>query len=172
MLKHFLVIIGMIATGVACGQTINSDSSYVSFEVSNLGINTVDGTITGMSGEVVFDESNLSAASFDVCITPETIKTGIKARDSHLRTDAYLGVEAFPKICFVSSSVSKTKDGYLAKGKLKIREVEQEAEIHFTYKSNRFQGSIVLDRFEYGVGGKGGFQVGREIEVKIYCLVN
>ncbi len=172
MKRCLLIFFFAFISTVAFSQDINADSSYVSFEVSNLGINTVDGTITGMNGEVNFNESNLQASRFDVCIDPATIKTGIKARDSHLRTDAYLGAEAFPKICFTSSSVSKLDKGYIAKGKLKIRDVEQEIEIHFSYESNWFVGQIVLDRFEYGVGGKGGFQVGREIEVRIYCFVN
>ena len=50
------------------GQTINVDKSYVKFNVRNLGIRYVGGTITDMQGIVKFDSIQPYSAIFDVTV--------------------------------------------------------------------------------------------------------
>lgn len=54
---------------LASAQSIDAETSYVKFGVSNMMIRTVNGTIKGMQGKVIFDEKSPNTASFDVCVS-------------------------------------------------------------------------------------------------------
>ena len=152
-------------------QDINESTSNVSFKISNFGFNTVSGTFTGMQGTISFDEKNPEASEFDVCINAATVNTGNKKRDSHLRKEDYFGVEEFPKICFRSSTVERTKEGFLAKGELELHGVSKAVAIPFTYIKKQFLGKLTIDRTDYNIGGNGGFSMGKEVKLEILCVL-
>lgn len=152
-------------------QPINEQQSKVTFDISNMGFNTVEGSFTGMAGTIQFDENNLANALFDVCIDAATVNTDNEARDKHLRKEDFFDVEEYPAICFASQEFIKTADGYIVKGNLSMHGVTNIIEIPFTFNDNTFSGNFTIQRLDYGVGGKGGFMVGKEVNVKISCVL-
>jgi len=152
---------------------INSEKSEVTFEVSNMKFRTVEGSFSGMTGEINFDENDLSVCGFGVCIDAATINTKSKKRDNHLKNEDFFDVEKYPTICFESESVSKTSKGFSAKGELTMHGYTREIEIPFTFDGTTFKGNLTLERLDYKVGeGYGGFMVGKEIELEIVCVTN
>lgn len=153
------------------GQDINTAQSKVNFEISNLGFNTVEGTISGMSGVVQFNPKDLESASFEVCVDAATINTGNDTRDEHLRADDFFDTAAHPNICFTSSNITKTKGAYIARGQLTLKGVSKNVDLLFNYKNQQFIGTLKVNRLDYNIGPSGGFMVGKTAELEIICTL-
>lgn len=152
-------------------QDIDTQNSYVSFGVRNMMIRTVTGTIKGMQGKINFDEKSVHSSSFEVCVDVSTINTDNKKRDKHLKHEDYFHVEQYPTICFKSDEITKQKDGFLAEGKLTMHGITKAVKIPFTYKDGRFKGAIKVKRYDYGIGGKDGFMIGKEVDITILAFM-
>ena len=154
----------------ANGQGIVSEQSSVSFEISNLRVRTVSGTISGMKGKAVFDQNNLQGSSFDICIDPSTIKTGNNKRDKHLKNEDFFDVEKHPAICFSSTKVSRQGKNYEVVGTLNMLGVSKEIKVPFTENNGLLKGKFSLNRFDYGLAAnsyKSTFMVGKEVKMEI-----
>lgn len=171
-----VTILIYVAGNHSNAQVIDTENSTVNFEISNMRFNTVKGEIKGMKGEVRFDEDDLENSQFDVCVNPATIDTGNDSRDKHLRNEDFFNVERYPTICFVSSSIIKAKNGYIANGRLTLYGTGQTIAIPFEKlmegNSIALIGEIEVNRFDYGLAAEsydGTFMVGKTAKLKIVC---
>jgi len=163
----------LLASLSGYAQSINSGKSEVTFEIGNLGFNTVEGSFKKMTGEVKFNPSDLSNAIFDVCIDASTIDTDSRKRDEHLKNEDFFDVEKYPKICFQSESITKTAGKYLTKGKLTMHGVTKQIEILFTYLDKEFEGAFTVNRYDYNIGSQTSkFMVSEEAEIRIVCVID
>lgn len=171
-MKLIITTISLILafSSVIFAQQIDTKASKITFEITNMKVNTVEGTFTGMKGTVKFNSSDLSNSNFDVCIDAASVDTKNKKRDDHLRTEDFFDVEKHPTICFKSSEIIKTKEGYLTKGKLTMHGVTKTVDIPFTYANETLTGKLNLNRFDYKVGeDTNTFMVDDEVELTIIC---
>ncbi|MEO0341567.1 MAG: YceI family protein [Bacteroidota bacterium] len=153
-------------------QPINSAKSKASFSVKKVGVLTIKGNLSEMSGQITFDPNDLANAGFNVCVNTATIDTNNPKRDEHLRAADFFDVEKHPTICFKSTSVTGSSDQYTAKGTLSLLEKTQTVDIPFTYSDGNFSGQLMLNRFDYGLGTKfPSLIVGKNIEIKIECTL-
>jgi len=173
-IKNTLLILCICLTSFQVNsQTINTNKSEVKFKITGGGIFTVKGNFTGMKGDFNFSESDVSNSSFNICIDSKTLNTKNEKRDTHLHSADFFDVEKHPTICYTSTSVSKTSDGYKTTGDLTIHGVTKTVEIPFTFKNNKFEGTLEINRFEYKIGEDyGTFRVGETADVTIICKVN
>ncbi len=162
----FLLTVNMLGA-----QSIDIAASNVNFNVSNMAFNTVNGTLGEMKGLVVFNPLELADSKFEVCVDVESIKTGNKKRDEHLLKEDFFDVENYPEICYSSSSILKKENYFESKGVLKMKGIEKELVIPFAFENESLKGTIEIDRFDFGIGGKGGFMVGRNVEITIECVL-
>lgn len=168
----FLVCLLLSTTYAVQAQNIDSDKSVVDFKISGGGIFTVKGTFTGMQGVFKFNESDVSNSNFDICIESKTLNTKNEKRDTHLHSADFFEVEKYPTICYKSSSVSKTSDGYQTTGEMTIHGVTKTVTIPFTFKNNTFIGELEINRFDYKIGEDfGTIRVGETAKVTITCKV-
>lgn len=173
MLRIFVINLILLTLAYnASSQSINADESVITFSVSNMKFKTVQGTFTGMSGDVLFNPDDLSTSNFNVCIEAKSIDTGNEMRDDHLRNEDFFEVETYPQICFESSTISKASSGYKVEGELTMHGVSKTVEIPFTYDSNQLVGDFKLNRVDYKVGDSGSFMVGWEISITIKCVLD
>lgn len=173
-IKNTLLILFICLTAFHVNaQTINTNKSEVKFKITGGGIFTVKGNFTGMKGDFNFSETDVSNSSFNICIDSKTLNTKNEKRDTHLHSADFFDVEKHPTICYTSTSVSKTSDGYKTTGDLTIHGVTKTVEIPFTFKNNKFEGTLEINRFEYKIGEDyGTFRVGETADVTIICKVN
>lgn len=173
-MKKHIITLGLVAFQlIGLSQTINQEQSKVDFEVSNMGLKTVEGTFKGMTGTVSFNENDLGNSQFNVCIDASTVNTESEKRDDHLKNEDFFDVSKFPTICFQSTSVAKSEDGFIAKGNLTMHGITLAVSLPFTYSNKTFQGEIELERLDYKVGEDyGGFMVGKTVEIKVSCVLN
>lgn len=132
--------------------------SAVNFTIKNLGIN-VTGKFTGLAGSIIFDPESLSESKFSVSVNSASIDTDIKARDNHLKKEDYFYVERYPRISFISKTITKEASGqYKVTGVLEIKGISKE--INFIFTANLitsgylFKGGFKINRKDFKVGGK------------------
>ena len=166
----FLTLAGIFATDQYKPE---DQGSSVQFKIRNLGFN-VNGSFSGIDGNIQFDPGNLTAANFDVSIDANTVNTDNNMRDNHLRNETYFDVKNYPRIHFVSTKVTASnKAGILfIFGKLTIK--NQTKEISFPFKATPsdegylFNGTFKINRKDFGVGGTS--TISDELEVSLNIL--
>ena len=173
MKKILLLILITLNFAPLKAQEIITEKSKIHFEISNMGFRTVEGTFGGFEGDMNFNPLDLKNASFNVFIKVNTVDTDNKKRDEHLLKDDFFDAINYPKISFQSTSITKTKSGYSATGKLSMHGITKEVTIPFTYNNNTFTGKLILNRLDYEVGADTGtFMVGNEVIINITCAIN
>ena len=94
--------------------TIDKNHSQINFEIRHAAVSNVRGSISGVTGTVVWDEKDLSKSSVNATIDATTVSTNNDARDKHLKSPDFFNVEKFPTMTFKSSQVTR------ANGKLQV----------------------------------------------------
>lgn len=151
-------------TPTATKWNLDRSHSNLTFSVRHF-FTPVVGKFNAYTLDLTFDQNNLDASSVSVEIDVNSINTDNERRDDHLRNPDFFETEKFPKITFVSSSIKKTGDNtFVATGDLTVKDVTKTIELPFTLLGiqdhpNRentliggFEGSIKLNRLDYGVG--------------------
>ncbi len=168
------------------GKPIDSKSE-VKFTVKNFGINT-PGTFKGLKGNIQFNSSDISSASFNVSIDANTVNTGIDMRDNHLKGEDYFDAEKYPTITFQSKVITKTDDNeFEVTGDLTIKDVTKPVtfEVEYNGKGKNpwgvevygFEAEAKINREEFGLTWNaaletGGVLVGKDIKIKAELEVN
>jgi polyisoprenoid-binding protein YceI len=134
-------------------KVVKGKSVTINFKLNQEG--TI-GTFTGVDATIDFDEKNLVKSKITASIDVKTINTKNSKRDDHLRTVDYFDAEKYPKILFNSTSIENTNSGFLAKGKLTIKDQTQDIEVPFTFEKNKkgkasFKGNMLVSPFKYGI---------------------
>jgi polyisoprenoid-binding protein YceI len=80
-----------------------------------MGISTVRGAFSKLSGTVQYDPNDPSKTTIDVTIDANSIDTRVEARDKDLRSPRFFDVEKYPTITFKSKHAESA-----GKGKMKI----------------------------------------------------
>src|ERR1700689_2053419 len=104
--------IALLLTLSAAAQDQNKDTwqidprhSAAQFSVRHLGISTVRGAFTKVSGSVQYDPANLGKTSIQATIEAASIDTRVDMRDNDLRSPNYFDVQKYPNITFQSKRV-------------------------------------------------------------------
>jgi polyisoprenoid-binding protein YceI len=132
--------------------------SSVTFTIKNLGFNT-GGSFSGLQGTIVFDPQNVAGDSFDVSVSASSVNTDNDMRDDHLKKEGYFDVARYPRIHFVSTSVTQAdKSGhYTVTGKLTIKNTTKEISFPFLAvpagDDYIFKGGFQLNRKDFDIGG-------------------
>lgn len=172
-----LAFVGLIALSsfvVVLQLKVDTSKSKVTFEIGNMKVKTVEGGFDKMTGKITFDPNDLKSSRFQACILVSSLNTGNEKRDEHLMKEDFFEEGKYPKICFISSKISKATEGYTAEGKLTMHGVTKVVKIPFSYTNEVFKGSLKLNRYDYKVGEETGtFMVSNEVNIQIEThLVN
>lgn len=95
----------------AGGFTIDPTHSAVVYKITHMGVSNHWGRFDDVGGTFSFDPKSPQSASFDVTIKSESIDSGDKKRDGHLRTPDFFNAKEYPTIEFKSTGVGAGADG-------------------------------------------------------------
>jgi polyisoprenoid-binding protein YceI len=109
-----LLLTGVTAFAQTSTWAIDTNHSQVNFAIRHMGVSTVRGSISGVAGNVVWDEKNPNNSTVEATINATTVSTNNEKRDAHLKSPDFFNVEKFPTLTFKSTSVTS------ANGKLKV----------------------------------------------------
>jgi polyisoprenoid-binding protein YceI len=119
----------MTAAAAAQAGTWQIDPRHTSaqFAVRHLGVSTVRGAFTKVSGSASFDPADPSKTTLDVTIDATSVDTRVEMRDNDLRSPNFLDVQKFPTITFHAKQTKSAGAGKLTiTGDLTIHGVTKE----------------------------------------------
>jgi polyisoprenoid-binding protein YceI len=182
MKKLFLLFAALLATAsmAVAADTYNIDPAHSSanFTVKHMGISTVHGRFSDVSGTIVFDAAAPEKSSVVATIKAASINTDNATRDKHLNSPDFFDTAKFPEIRFQSTSVRKVgEDKYVAVGNLTIKDVSKQVEIPFTLASGKgmkgearlgVESTLGVNRFDYHVAyDPTGLGVGKDVNIEL-----
>ena len=175
-----LVALTFSITAVAQSNVWQLDPAHSSaqFAVRHMGISTVRGTFTKLSGSAHYVAADAKNNSVEITIEPASVDTRVEMRDNDLRSDHFFDVQKYPTMTFRSTKVeSAGADKLRITGDLTIRGVTKPVTLDVEGPSksiNDGQGHLhmgvsatgTLDRTDFGMTG---YQVvvGNEIKLTI-----
>jgi polyisoprenoid-binding protein YceI len=156
---------------------ISPNNSFVKFRIKNMGM-PVDGSFTKVTGDVDYDEHNLSAASVHANINTGSIKTGIGMRDGHLKSKDFFDVSKFPDAEFSSTKiVVNPNGGFQILGTLTLHGISQEVTLNaapLKQKVNQdghthlvTSASANIKRKSFNIGGWTAATIGNDVNVDL-----
>jgi polyisoprenoid-binding protein YceI len=163
MKKTKLIIPGVIALLIAGGiysfkvvannWLVNATDAKVHFAMPN-GKHT--GTFSGLVSTFVFDPMDPSTSVLKATIDVNTVITdGGPKLDEHLKTADFFDAANHPTIEFIGESVAKTDSGFVAIGKLHMRDSIHTISVPFKFiqdgKKATFIGRMELYAGDYGI---------------------
>lgn len=100
--------------------TIDKNHTQADFKIRHMGVSNVHGSLSGVTGTVVWDEKNLGRSSVEATIDATTISTNNGMRDKDLKSATFFNVEKFPSLTFKSTSVTRTNGKLQVNGNLTL----------------------------------------------------
>ncbi len=155
---YFLIASVLFSFSTVKELTPSDTGSSIKFVIKNFGTN-VDGSFKGLQGKINFDAANPGASSINISADANSINTGIKMRDTHLRKEEYFDVAKYPRISFTSSKITagSAPGSFQATGKFTIKNITKDISFPFTAESSNggilFKSSFKINRRDYGIGG-------------------
>jgi polyisoprenoid-binding protein YceI len=170
----------LAASAAAQSGTWQIDPMHTSaqFSVRHLGLSTVRGAFTKVSGSATFDPANPGKTALDATIETASVDTRVEMRDNDLRSPNFLDVQKFPTLTFHAKQTKAAGPGKLQiTGDLTIHGVTKEvvldvdgptAAIKDPWGNQRIgaSASTKISRKDFGVSGLPGV-VGDELTITI-----
>jgi polyisoprenoid-binding protein YceI len=182
MKKLLLLLSAMLAMSslalAADVYKIDGAHSSANFAVKHMGISTVRGRFTDVSGTIRYDEAAPEKSSVTAVIRSNSVTTDNATRDKHLNTPDFFDTAQYPELRFQSTSVRKVGgDQYVAVGDLTIRDVTKQVELPFTLAQGKgpkgeprlgAEGSLTINRYDYHVSyDPTGLGVGKDVKIDV-----
>ena len=155
---------------VTGSYTLDPAHTRIGFVTRHAMVTKVRGSFNEFDGTVEFDGQNPAASAARLTIKAASIDTRNAQRDEHLRSNDFLAMETYPEITFVSTGVRLTEDGLELTGDLTIRGVTRSVTIPFSYEGSAtdpfgnlrvgFEGSVTINRRDYGVNWNAALEAG------------
>jgi polyisoprenoid-binding protein YceI len=180
---RFLNLVALATMVVpAVGQTqswsIDPAHSSAQFAVRHMGISTVRGAFTKVSGSVQYDAADPQKTTIDATIDANSVDTRVEMRDNDLRSPNFFDVTKYPSLTFKSKRVEAVGGGKLkVSGDLTIHGVTKEIILDVEGPSAAVKdpggnlhvgagASTSINRKDFGVNGAGPM-VGDEVTITI-----
>jgi polyisoprenoid-binding protein YceI len=164
---------------------IDPAHSEITFKVKHLMITNVTGSFTQFDATMESDAADFSDAKISFEADVNSVTTNNEQRDTHLKSDDFFAAEKFPKLSFVSTSISKKSDDkYKLTGDLTIRDVTKTIDLDVEYGGTMtdpwgqvkagFDVNGKINRKEFGLGWGAVTEAGGVVvsdEVKLHMAV-
>ena len=123
MLKPMIISTALLLPFAAAAEpvtyTIDPAHTFPYFAIDHLGFSTLHGRFNKTKGTIVIDQE-AKTGSVKLVIDAESIDTGHKKRDDHLRSPDFLSAAEFPEITYQSRKISIDGDTATVEGDLTI----------------------------------------------------
>jgi polyisoprenoid-binding protein YceI len=184
MFRVVLILATSLAMAVSAAAQagtwqIDPNHSSAQFAVRHLGVSTVRGAFTKISGSAMYDPADPSKTTLEAIIDAASVDTRVEMRDNDLRSPRFLDAQKFPTITFHSKQVRAAGSGKLQiTGDLTIHGVTKEVALDVDGPSAAIKdpmgkgqrmgasASTKINRNDFGVSGLPGV-VGDDLSITI-----
>jgi polyisoprenoid-binding protein YceI len=112
------------ATATTTKWNVDPVHSEIGFKVKHMMITNVSGSFEKFDAEVETDDSDFTTAKIQFTADINSITTGNKDRDNHLKSADFFDAANYAELKFISSKLEKEDDeNYVLHGNLTIRDV-------------------------------------------------
>jgi polyisoprenoid-binding protein YceI len=150
---------------------LDASHTRIGFVARHAMVTKVRGSFNEFEGTATVDGADPSRSSVSVTIKAASIDTRNEQRDGHLRSNDFLDLEKYPEITFVSTAVEPIDEStFRVTGDLTIKDVTKPVSVDFTYEGVAkdpfgnlrigFEGSVVINRKDYGVTWNAALETG------------
>jgi polyisoprenoid-binding protein YceI len=142
--------------------TIDAAHSEIKFKVKHLVVSTVTGNFKTFSATVQANKPDFSDARIQFEADVNSISTNNDQRDGHLKSPDFFDAANFPKLTFVSTSISKKSEGsYALVGDMTIRGTKKSIALDLTYNGTvkGFEGEVA------------GFEISGKLSRQVFGLL-
>ena len=163
---------------------IDTPHAFVNFTISHFVTGKARGSFKDVSGNILFDEKDVTKSLVEVVIKTASINTNHEGRDTHLRSADFFDVVKYPEMTFKSKRIEKKGDGFVAVGDMTLHGVTKEIAMPFTFTSPSkdplpagdkrilVEANLKIDRRDFGLTWSrvmegGGLFVGNEVDISI-----
>lgn len=105
-----VALMAMPTLAAASEWKVDPNNSAVQFSVRHLGISTVQGNFTKISGTVKLDDGDISKSLVTASVDMSSVDTRVTARDNDLK-GKFFDVAQFPTMTFQSTKIWSTGQG-------------------------------------------------------------
>jgi polyisoprenoid-binding protein YceI len=158
-------------TDLAGTWTIDAAHTRIGFVARHAMVTKVRGAFNAFEGTAVVDAADVTKSNATVTIQAASIDTRNEQRDGHLRSNDFLGMEEYPEITFVSTSVTETGAASLElTGDLTIKGVTRTVTVPFEFEGLAtdpfgnlragFEGAVTINRKDYGITWNAALETG------------
>jgi polyisoprenoid-binding protein YceI len=183
MRRFVLTLIGTFAIAASAAAQagtwqIDPMHSATQFSVRHLGVSTVRGAFTKVSGTVVYDPSNPANDVIKATIETASVDTRVEMRDKDLRSPNFFDVDKYPTMTFQSKQVKAAGAGKLQiMGDLTLHGVTKEVVLDVDGPTDQIKdpwgnqrmgatASTKISRKDFGVNGAQG-AVGDDVTITL-----
>jgi polyisoprenoid-binding protein YceI len=143
----------LFALCAAAQETWQLDPNHSSaqFSVRHLGVSTVRGAFTKVSGTVQYDAATPGKSSLQATIEAASVDTRVEMRDNDLRSPRFLDAQKYPTITFQSKTIEAAGAGKLKiTGDLTIHGVTKEVVLDVDGLTPAIKDPMGKDRLRMG----------------------
>jgi polyisoprenoid-binding protein YceI len=154
---------GAAALAQSSNWTIDKNHAEITFSIRHMGVSTVRGSISGITGDVVWDGKNPATASVNASIDANTLSTNNDARDKHLKSPDFFNVAQFPTLTFKSTSIQRVHGKLQVTGDLTLTGITKPVTLDVegpTAPQKGMQGGQVIGLSATGVVHRSDFNFG------------
>ena len=176
-----IAALGLAASAAGQSDTWQLDPPHCAaqFAVRHMGISTVRGTFTKVSGTVQYDPADPAKSSIDASIDAASVDSRVEMRDNDLRSSEFFDVQKYPTITFKSKRVEPAGKGKLViTGDLAIHgvtkevvlDVEGPSEVIKDPRGNLRMGASAtakINRQDFGVSSYPPAMIGDEVAITL-----
>ncbi|MFZ0902953.1 MAG: YceI family protein [Mycobacterium sp.] len=134
--------------------TLDTTASSVGFQAKAAFGMKVNGRFDRYESAITVGPS-VAESAISAVIWTDSVDTGIKMRDEHLRADNVFAAARFPTLEFRSTAVIETPTGLDVTGTLRVRDISQSVSFHATRSTTagppRYNATVVVSPKEYGI---------------------
>ena len=142
-------------TELSAGEwTLDTTASLIGFQAKAAFGMKVNGRFDRYESAITVG-SSVSESAVSAIIWTDSVDTGIKLRDEHLRADNVFATERFPTMEFRSATIVETPTGFNVTGALRVRDTTQSVTFEATRSTTagppRYKATVVVSPKKYGI---------------------
>lgn len=158
-------------TDLAGTWIIDAAHTQIGFSARHAMVTKVRGAFNEFEGSAVIDAEDFGRSTANLTIKADSIDTRNEQRDGHLRSNDFLAMDEHPQITFVSTAVTQTGATSLElTGDLTIKGSTNSVTVPFEFEGTAtdpsgnlragFEGSVVINRADYGITWNAALETG------------
>jgi polyisoprenoid-binding protein YceI len=144
-----LIVISLISSFVSA-QTLQLDTQKATVSFYFHG-DDVTGSVEGFEAAISFDPKAPQSAKFKGSVNVETLDTGIKMRDKHLKSKDFFEAETYPKMTFESKEIIVEENEIIISGNLTIKNTTRKETFKLTMSDKKIILTSRINTADYDV---------------------